>query len=80
MHSDWNIRMMEDLDDDVCALSLPPPSWKAPSRDEMVGRLESEEEFDVLVIGGGAVGADGRRWVPHRWLNRITRNLLMLMI
>ena len=51
------LRMSDaELDDDVCEVSLPAPSWRPPSREEMVSRLESEE-FDILVIGGGAVGS-----------------------
>jgi len=45
-----------DEEPEVCSLFLEAPSWRAPARDEMVSRLESDE-FDVLVIGGGAVGA-----------------------
>lgn len=40
---------------DECPVSLPIPSWYAPSREETVSRLK-EEEFDMLVVGGGAVG------------------------
>ena len=40
----------------------PPPSWTPPSRKEMLDALVkggsgSEEQFDILVIGGGATGA-----------------------
>ena len=32
--------------------------WKPPSRAEMVQKLQnSEEEFDLVVIGGGATGS-----------------------
>ena len=41
---------------DECAVSLPAPSWVPPKRKEIVARLE-EEEFDVVVVGGGAVGS-----------------------
>ncbi|KAJ3496769.1 hypothetical protein NMY22_g19768 [Coprinellus aureogranulatus] len=34
----------------------PPPPWTPPSRAEMLKDLK-EEEFDLLVIGGGATGA-----------------------
>jgi hypothetical protein len=30
--------------------------WKSPSRQQMLERLQSGEEFDLLVIGGGATG------------------------
>ena len=32
------------------------PSWTPPSRAEVLKRLANEEEYDVLVIGGGATG------------------------
>lgn len=43
-------------DDELCAASLPTPSWQPPTREQMIERLESDE-FDLLVIGGGATGA-----------------------
>lgn len=34
-----------------------------PSREKIVNRLK-KEEFDVLVIGGGATGMiDGKQWI-----------------
>ena len=41
----------------------PPPPWTPPSRQQMLNALEKsgtgsqEDEFDMLVIGGGATGA-----------------------
>jgi len=40
----------------------PPPSWTPPSRKEMLDALvqsgsDPEDQFDILVIGGGATGA-----------------------
>lgn len=42
----------------------PPPPWTPPSRDEMLASLRAssqniseEDEFDVLIVGGGATGA-----------------------
>lgn len=46
----------------------PPPPWTPPSRAEMLGRLKAtapkqarsdpeDEEFDLLIVGGGATGA-----------------------
>lgn len=39
----------------------PPPPWTPPSRLEMIQKLKdaakSGEEFDLLVVGGGATGA-----------------------
>jgi glycerol-3-phosphate dehydrogenase len=38
----------------------PPPPWTPPSRDEMLQDLissESGEQFDVLIVGGGATGS-----------------------
>lgn len=46
----------------------PPPPWTPPSREEMLSRLKAtapkqarsdpeEEEFDLLIVGGGATGA-----------------------
>lgn len=40
----------------------PPPSWTPPSRKEMLDSLKAsskgaEEEFDLLIVGGGATGA-----------------------
>lgn len=32
-------------------------SGKIPRRDEMVNRLKKNEEYDILVIGGGSTGA-----------------------
>jgi len=42
----------------------PPPAWTPPSRDEMLTALRAsskntngDEEFDLLIVGGGATGA-----------------------
>ena len=40
----------------------PPPPWTPPTRREMLDRLKKsginvEEQFDLLVVGGGATGA-----------------------
>ncbi len=38
----------------------PPPTWTPPSRKDRLARLrasESADEFDLLVVGGGATGA-----------------------
>lgn len=37
----------------------PPPPWTPPSRQEMLNRLKQgeKEEFDLLIVGGGATGA-----------------------
>lgn len=37
----------------------PKTFWKTPSREEMLKRLENkdEEEYDLLIVGGGATGA-----------------------
>ncbi|KAJ7063587.1 FAD dependent oxidoreductase-domain-containing protein [Mycena amicta] len=37
----------------------PPPPWTPPSREHMIKTLRSsaDEEFDLLVVGGGATGA-----------------------
>jgi glycerol-3-phosphate dehydrogenase len=42
----------------------PPPPWTPPSRDEMLAalrtsgkNLKDHEEFDILIVGGGATGA-----------------------
>ncbi|KAG8458511.1 hypothetical protein KFE25_003046 [Diacronema lutheri] len=43
-------------DGELCAATLPTPSWQPPAREQMLERLE-RDEFDVLVIGGGATGA-----------------------
>jgi glycerol-3-phosphate dehydrogenase len=37
----------------------PPPPWTPPTRKEMLDDLKSsnENEFDLLIVGGGATGA-----------------------
>jgi glycerol-3-phosphate dehydrogenase len=35
----------------------PPPPWTPPSREEMLGDLRKGEQFDLLIIGGGATGS-----------------------
>jgi glycerol-3-phosphate dehydrogenase len=41
----------------------PPPPWTPPSRQEMLESLKAsgsgnaEQEFDILIVGGGATGA-----------------------
>lgn len=37
----------------------PPPPWTPPSREQMLARLKASdtEEFDLLIVGGGATGA-----------------------
>jgi len=42
----------------------PPPSWTPPSRDEMLAALRAsnkytkdDDQFDLLIVGGGATGA-----------------------
>lgn len=40
----------------------PPPPWTPPTRSDMLSSLrqsesETEEEFDLLIVGGGATGA-----------------------
>lgn len=47
--------------------------WQAPTRASQIDRLEKEEEFDVLVIGGGCVGA-GTAWEAS------TRGLKVAMV
>lgn len=31
--------------------------WHSPSREEMIKRLKQKEEYDLLIVGGGATGA-----------------------
>lgn len=31
--------------------------WLPPSREEMINKLKDNEEFDLLIVGGGATGA-----------------------
>ena len=50
------VSVVNQIEDDLCSISLEPPSWRPPPREELISRLESEE-YDVLVIGGGATGS-----------------------
>ncbi|KZS97959.1 DAO-domain-containing protein [Sistotremastrum niveocremeum HHB9708] len=35
----------------------PPPSWTPPSRQSMIDDIKKTDEYDLLIIGGGATGA-----------------------
>jgi glycerol-3-phosphate dehydrogenase len=35
----------------------PPAQWTPPSRKDMIAKMKSTPEFDLLVVGGGATGA-----------------------
>jgi glycerol-3-phosphate dehydrogenase len=53
----------------------PPPPWTPPSRKEMLDSLKSSmvDEFDLLVVGGGATGAGVA-------LDAVTRGLKVAMV
>lgn len=35
----------------------PNPTWTPPTRDEMLNKFKSVQEFDLLIVGGGATGS-----------------------
>jgi hypothetical protein len=39
------------------ASDRPNPTWTPPTRDEMLNKLKSVQEFDLLIVGGGATGS-----------------------
>lgn len=43
--------------------------WQAPSRQEMLNRLKTEKEFDLLIVGGGATGTGTAVDAATRGLN-----------
>lgn len=47
---------------------MPEQKWVVPTRTEQLERLKSGEEFDVLVIGGGATGAGATLEAARRGL------------
>jgi alkyl hydroperoxide reductase subunit AhpF len=41
----------------MSALAVDSETLKVPSRTDMMNRLKKNEEYDLLIIGGGATGA-----------------------
>jgi alkyl hydroperoxide reductase subunit AhpF len=41
----------------MTSLAVDSETLKVPSRTEMMNRLKKNEEYDLLIIGGGATGA-----------------------
>jgi glycerol-3-phosphate dehydrogenase len=39
------------------ALETPHDFWHTPSREEMLQKLKDKDEYDLLIVGGGATGA-----------------------
>ena len=57
------VSVVNQIEDDLCSISLEPPSWRPPPREELISRLESEE-YDVLVIGEDAESGHGGNAAP----------------
>lgn len=57
LYSSSELRFDEGRGSGSTEISYTKETTKIPSRNEIVKRLKSGDEFDVLVIGGGATGA-----------------------
>lgn len=44
-------------------------TWQAPSREAMLAKLKAGEEYDLLIVGGGATGAGTALDATTRGLN-----------